>query len=61
MDPPAGRRGRGLHLTAKGQVVIRDAYPVWQEAQRRATDVLGPDARMILDDLLRQAERLGAN
>jgi len=25
MDPPAGRRGRGLHLTPKGEAVIRAA------------------------------------
>ena len=30
MDPPAGRRGRGLHLTPKGQAVLKDAFPIWQ-------------------------------
>jgi DNA-binding MarR family transcriptional regulator len=58
MDPPAGRRGRGLHLTAKGQAVIREAFPVWQEAQGRALASLGQDCRAVLDSLLRQAERL---
>ena len=61
MDPPAGRRGRGLHLTAKGQVVIRDAFPVWQEAQSRAIASLGADCRPVLDGLLRQAERLATD
>ncbi len=61
MDPPAGRRGRGLHLTAKGQAVIRDAYPVWQEAQGRALTALGQDCRAVLDGLLHQAERLAAD
>ena len=42
MDPPAGRRGRGLHLTPNGQAVIKEAYPVWQDAQRRATARHGP-------------------
>lgn len=60
MDPPAGRRGRGLHLTPKGQAVIREAYPVWQEAQRRATNVMGPDSRTTLDGLLQHAEKLAA-
>ncbi len=60
MDPPAGRRGRGLHLTPRGQVVIRDAYPVWQAAQRRAIDVMGKDSRATLDVLLSQAEKLAA-
>ncbi len=60
MDPPAGRRGRGLHLTPRGQSVIRDAFPVWQAAQRRATDVMGKDSRDTLDTLLMQAEKLAA-
>ena len=60
MDPPAGRRGRGLHLTPRGQAVIRDAYPVWQAAQRRATDVMGKEGRETLDTLLAQAEKLAA-
>ena len=57
MDPPAGRRGRGLHLTVKGQTVLRDAYPVWQGAQGRAVSVLGSETRATLDGLLRQADR----
>jgi DNA-binding MarR family transcriptional regulator len=59
MDPPAGRRGRGLHLTPKGQATIREAYPVWMEAQQRATTVMGPHSRTTLDDLLKHAEKLG--
>lgn len=58
MDPPAGRRGRGLHLTPKGQLVIKEAYPVWQAAQKRATEVMGRDSRATLDDLVQHAERL---
>ncbi len=58
MDPPAGRRGRGLHLTPKGQVVLKDAYPVWQAAQARSVAVMGVDTRAKLDDLLRLAEKL---
>lgn len=58
MDPPAGRRGRGLHLTPKGVEVIRKAYPVWDQAQRRALGVMGSDSRAKLDDLLDHAEKL---
>jgi DNA-binding MarR family transcriptional regulator len=58
MDPPAGRRGRGLHLTPKGQGVIKKGYPVWLSAQQRATSVLGPDSRSTLDTLLQHAEKL---
>lgn len=59
MDPPAGRRGRGLHLTPKGQVTIKEAYPVWREAQQRALAILGADCRQTLDKLLIDAEKLG--
>lgn len=58
MDPPAGRRGRGLHLTPKGQAVLVEAFPVWMDAQRRAIKAMGADSREILDGLLQQAERL---
>ena len=60
MDPPAGRRGRGLHLTPKGQTVLVEAYPIWTEAQTRATNVLGDNTRGLLDDLLGHAEKLVA-
>lgn len=60
MDPPAGRRGRGLHLTPRGKAVIREAFPLWQEAQRRSVEVMGADARSLLDGLLSQAEKLAA-
>ncbi len=49
MDPPAGRRGRGLHLTPKGQAVLKDAFPVWQDAQKRAFTVMGAESRNTLD------------
>jgi DNA-binding MarR family transcriptional regulator len=60
MDPPAGRRGRGLHLTPKGQAVLKDAFPIWQEAQKKTVGIMGSDSRKILDGLLSQAERLAA-
>ncbi len=60
MDPPAGRRGRGLHLTPKGQAVLKDAFPIWQGAQMKAVGAMGSDSRSVLDGLLSQAERLVA-
>jgi hypothetical protein len=60
MEPPAGRRGRGLHLTPKGQVMIKDAYPVWKDAQVRASMLMGADCRGTLDNLLQGAEKLAA-
>jgi len=58
MDPPAGRRGRGLHLTPKGQAILKDAFPIWQDAQKRTVSAIGAESRNILDTLLHQAERL---
>jgi hypothetical protein len=58
MDPPAGRRGRGLHLTSKGQGVLRDAFPIWQDAQKRTVSAMGAESRNMLDVLLREAEKL---
>jgi DNA-binding MarR family transcriptional regulator len=58
MDPPAGRRGRGLHLTPKGQAILKEAFPVWQDAQKRAFTVMGAESRNTLDNLLHQAEML---
>jgi DNA-binding MarR family transcriptional regulator len=60
MDPPAGRRGRGLHLTPKGEAVIKQAYPVWMDAQSRTTRTMGTESRATLDGLLAQAEKLAA-
>jgi hypothetical protein len=60
MDPPAGRRGRGLHLTIKGSEVIQKAYPVWREAQGKTVGTMGPESRSTLDGLLVQAEKLAA-
>ena len=60
MDPPAGRRGRGLHLTPKGESVIKQAYPVWMDAQSKTVTIMGAQSRITLDDLLVQAEKLAA-
>jgi DNA-binding MarR family transcriptional regulator len=60
MDPPAGRRGRGLHLTPKGQAVLKDAFPIWQDAQNKTVGAMGSDSRTVLDGLLSQAESLVA-
>ena len=60
MDPPAGRRGRGLHLTDKGVEGIRAAYPLWRATQAKAEQTFGVDGRNKLDGLLNQAEKLVA-
>lgn len=58
MDPPAGRRGRGLHLTSRGRTVLQDAFPIWQEAQRKTVAAMGPDSSCVLDAMVAQAETL---
>src|SRR5262245_23877106 len=60
MDPPAGRRGRGLHLTEKGEAVIKQAFPVWMDAQLKTVQIMGAESRSVLDELLVQAEKLAA-
>ncbi len=59
MDPPAGRRGRGLHLTPKGQGVLKEAFPVWM-ARRRGPGRRWAATRATLDGLAahgREADR----
>ena len=58
MDPPAGRHGRGLHLTADGEQAIMKAYPVWRSTQARVADVMGDQSTKTFDELLLQAEQL---
>ncbi|MBI1385482.1 MAG: MarR family transcriptional regulator [Rhizobiales bacterium] len=60
MDPPAGRHGRGLHLTPAGEKAILQAYPIWTDIQRRVEEALGSKSRDAFDRMLADAERLVA-
>ena len=60
MDAPAGRRGRGLHLTAKGEDIIKQAFPVWSSTQERVKSIVGPDISGQVDGLLGSVEKLAA-
>ena len=40
--------------------VIKQAYPVWTDAQSKTVTIMGPQSRSTLDDLLVQAEKLAA-
>lgn len=60
MDPPAGRRGRGLHLTGGGRDILKKAYPVWQAAQKRTSAAMGAESVAVLDQLVAHAEQLAA-
>ena len=58
MDPPAGRRGKHLHLTQKGEVTIKSAFPLWQEAQSRVVAAVGTGTRATLESLITAASKL---
>ena len=60
MDPPAGRHGRGLHLTPAGESAIKEAYPIWSKTQSHVESVLGSNSRDAFDQLLAEAEQLVA-
>jgi len=60
MDPPAGRRGRGLHLTRVGEEAVRQAYPVWSDTQERVKSIVGSDLADQVDGLLGSVEKLAA-
>lgn len=60
MDPPAGRRGRGLHLTPAGEESIRKAYPIWRDTQLRVVQTMGNESTGTFDKLLDSAEKLVA-
>ncbi len=60
MDPPAGRHGRGLHLTPSGEEAILEAYPHWRRTQEKVASVLGSESRSTIDELLASAEKLFA-
>lgn len=60
MDPPAGRRGRGLHLTPGGEDAIRKAYPIWRDTQLRVVQTMGNESTGTFDKLLDSAEKLVA-
>jgi len=58
MDPPAGRRGRGLHLTEPGEKAIQTAFPVWRNTQERVEAALGDESTGTFDRLLDSAEKM---
>jgi len=58
MDPPAGRHGRGLHLTEAGSRAIQAAYPVWRQTQDVVEKALGTESSEQFDTILTSAEKL---
>ena len=56
MDPPAGRRGRGLHLTPKGEALRQSLMRPQMERVRRAL-AAGGSARGVLLGLINEGAR----
>src|SRR5262245_11157714 len=47
--PEADARAQAFRLTAKGKRLIAKAVPAWEEAQRRAAELLGEEGLALLD------------
>src|SRR5262245_50992858 len=57
--PEADARAQPFRLTPQGKRLIEKAVPAWEEAQRRATELLGEEGTALLDRAarkLRQSE-----
>jgi DNA-binding MarR family transcriptional regulator len=60
--PDEDARAQPFRLTAQGKRLIEKAVPAWEEAQRRATELLGNEGIALLDKAtkkLRQAKAEG--
>ena len=60
--PDEDARAQPFRLTAQGKRLIEKAAPAWEEAQRRATELLGNEGIALLDKAtkkLRQAKAEG--
>jgi DNA-binding MarR family transcriptional regulator len=51
--PESDARLRPFRLTGAGREKIREAYPSWQEAQRKASALLGDEGITLLDRVAR--------
>ncbi len=54
--PEEDARAQPFRLTAQGRRLLEKAVPAWEEAQRRATELLGDQGIALLD---RAAQKLG--
>src|SRR5205823_1464336 len=51
--PEEDARSQPFRLTLQGKRLIRKAVPAWEEAQRRATELLGDEGIALLDQAAR--------
>ncbi len=47
--PDDDGRAQPFRLTAQGRQLIEKAFPAWEKAQRKASDLLGPEGIALLD------------
>jgi DNA-binding MarR family transcriptional regulator len=52
--PDEDARAQPLRLTARGRRLIERAVPAWEEAQRRASELLGDEGIALLDRVAKQ-------
>jgi DNA-binding MarR family transcriptional regulator len=52
--PDEDARAQPFRLTPQGRRLIEKAVPAWEEAQRRATELLGDDGIALLDRVARK-------
>jgi DNA-binding MarR family transcriptional regulator len=58
--PEEDARAQPFRLTSQGRKLIEKAVPAWEEAQRRATELMGAEAIAILDKAERKMGSLPA-
>src|SRR5207302_11156333 len=58
--PEGDARAQPFRLTPQGKGLIEKAVPAWEEAQRRATELLGNDGIALLDKAAKKLRQAGA-
>ena len=58
--PDEDARAQPFRLTVQGRRLIEKAVPAWEEAQRRATELLGGEGIALLDKAARKLRRARA-
>lgn len=48
-------RARRVSLTQMGQEKLQEAIPLWRQAQRDFSEIIGPDAVSVLDRVIEQS------
>src|SRR4051812_28080507 len=59
--PDEDARAQPFRLTPRGRRLVERAVPAWEEAQRRATELLGAEGTALLDRAARKAGKFPAD